>query len=78
MNLTNPPSPSDQPDERPIQRRWTEKETAQLLHMAVCTLRRKRKEGLIGYYQDGGKIFYDETQIRAYQDKTRVDPKVDG
>ncbi len=78
MNLTNPPSPSDQPDERPIQRRWTEKEIAQLLHMAVCTLRRKRKEGLIGYYQDGGKIFYDENQIRAYQDKTRVDPKVDG
>lgn len=77
MNPANSPNPTVHPDERPILRRWTETETAHILHMAVCTLRRKRKDGLIGYHEDGGKIYYDDEQIQVYHDKTRVDPKSD-
>ncbi len=72
----NPTNNSDQSmDGRPIPQRWTEKEAAKILHMSVCTLRKKRKKGIIGYHREGLKIYYDEDQLKAYHNSTKVDPK---
>lgn len=75
MNTPNSPEDSVNPNELPIPKRYTEKETANMLNMAKCTLRRKRKDGLIGFHKDVGKIYYDSDQIKAYDDSTRIDPK---
>ena len=49
-----------------LERRFTEKETAELLGVSKMTVRRKREAGELRFYKIGSRIIISESQIAQF------------
>jgi len=53
-----------------LERRFTERETADLLGVSKMTVRRKRESGELRYYKIGARILISDGQIAEFLERT--------
>jgi len=58
------------------EKRFSEKEAAQLLQVSPMTVRRYRDRGELGFYQLGSRIFIGESHITAFLEKSEIKASV--
>lgn len=58
-----------QENERTVERRFSEQETASMLGVSKMTIRRKRESGELRYYKIGSRIIISEGQIAEFLEK---------
>jgi len=54
--------------------RMTRKEAADYLRISTDTLDNRRAEGKISAVQDGGRIFYEQSELDRYHESLKVKP----
>ena len=55
--------------EKTLEKRYTEKETAELLGVSKMTVRRKRESGELRFYKIGARIIISEAQIVEFLER---------
>jgi excisionase family DNA binding protein len=58
-----------------FEKKFTEEETAKLLGIARMTVRRRREDGSLGFYQMGKRILIGESHIEKFLEQTERNGK---
>ena len=58
-----------------LEKRFSEKEAAELLQVSPMTIRRRREKGDLGFYQLGRRVFVGESHILEFLKNSEKNPK---